>query len=227
MPRAKQNKAKCTFCAAELTKAAMTRHFAKCEKRLEFIDKVDREKRGTESLYHLCIQDAYLKDFWLDIEMRGAATLKDLDSYLRSIWLECCGHLSQFSIGDFSTPEIPKSRKVTDVFSRVTEITHIYDFGTSSYTKIKNMGIRKGTPLSIRPIFLMARNLIPECECIECGQPASWLCMECMIEDNVWGVLCDKHKKSHPHKNYDEPIRIVNSPRLGMCGYTGPAEPPY
>lgn len=227
MPRRKQNKARCSFCGVELTKAAMTRHFDKCEKRLELINKAEREKRGNELLYHLRIQDAYLKDFWLDIEMRGSAALKDIDSYLRSIWLECCDHLSQFSVGDFDTPEIPKSKKVSDVFSRVIEITHIYDFGTSSYTMIKNMGTREGTPLTTHPIMLMARNLIPESECIECGQPAAWLCMECMIEDDVWGVLCDKHAKKHPHKNYGKPIRIVNSPRLGMCGYDGPAEPPY
>lgn len=30
-----------------------------------------------------------------------------------------------------------------------------------------------------------------------------------------------------PHDDYGEPIELVNSPRLGMCGYTGPADPPY
>ena len=31
--------------------------------------------------------------------MCGSATLEELDHYLRTIWLECCGHLSQFTIG--------------------------------------------------------------------------------------------------------------------------------
>ena len=56
---------------------------------------------------------------------------------------------------------------------------------------------------------------------------AAWLCTECLIEDDVWGTLCDKHAKTHPHGNYGEPIPLVNSPRLGMCGYDGPAEPPF
>ena len=30
-----------------------------------------------------------------------------------------------------------------------------------------------------------------------------------------------------PHDNYREPIPVVNSPRMGRCGYTGPAEPIY
>jgi len=33
--------------------------------------------------------------------------------------------------------------------------------------------------------------------------------------------------EAHPHEEYGEPIEIVNSPRLGLCGYTGPADPPY
>ena len=32
------------------------------------------------------------------IEMQETATLEDLDSFLRDIWLECCGHLSAFNI---------------------------------------------------------------------------------------------------------------------------------
>jgi hypothetical protein len=74
---------------------------------------------------------------------------------------------------------------------------------------------------------LMARNLQPEASCIECQEPATYLCLECIIEDQVWGTLCDRHVKTHPHEDYEDPIPLVNSPRLGMCGYTGPADPPY
>mgnify|MGYP002398251250 CR=1 FL=1 len=116
-------------------------------------------------LYHLRVQARGQPEFWLDIEARGESQLTDLDDYLRAIWLECCGHLSRFSVGGWSGDE--------------------------------------------------------------CGADAAWLCEECLIEDQIWGVLCDEHAKEHPHDNYGEPIRLVNSPRLGMCGYTGPAEPPY
>ncbi len=68
---------------------------------------------------------------------------------------------------------------------------------------------------------------MPESECIECDLPAAWLCLECLIEEGEWGTLCDKHAKTHPHKDNGEPIALVNSPRLGMCGYVGPAKPPY
>jgi hypothetical protein len=33
--------------------------------------------------------------------------------------------------------------------------------------------------------------------------------------------------EEHPHESYGEPTLLVNSPRVGLCGYEGPAEPPY
>ena len=73
----------------------------------------------------------------------------------------------------------------------------------------------------------MSRNELPKVSCIECEQMAQWLCIECQYEDESPGFLCDHHVKNHPHTNYGEPLPLVNSPRLGMCGYEGPAEPPY
>ena len=50
-----------------------------------------------------------------------------------------------------------------------------------------------------------------------------------IADDCLRGVYVrDKHAKTHPHKEFDGGhIALVNSPRLGMCGYVGPAEPPY
>jgi hypothetical protein len=49
--------------------------------------------------------------------------------------------------------------------------------------------------------------------------------MECVYDFGEDVFLCDEHLKDHEHE--EGPIALVNSPRLGMCGYTGPAEPPY
>jgi hypothetical protein len=159
--------------------------------------------------------------------MNGSATLADLDHYLRAIWLECCGHLSRFSVGGWSGAEIPTKTKAAQVFEPGVELAHIYDFGTSSETLVKVIATRNGTPLTVHPIALMARNDPSEVHCVECGQPASWLCLECLYELDEPGILCDQHAESHPHEDYGEPVPLVNSPRVGMCGYTGPAEPPY
>ena len=227
MPRGKQSRGQCTLCGYETTKGSMVKHMAACPQRQAQITHAEQTKRKPETLYHLRVQDAYNSNFWLDVEVRGSATLKDIDAYLRAIWLECCGHLSQFSVGGWQGTEIAKSRRVDAIFQRAVELTHIYDFGTSSETRIKAISQRTGVPLSARPMVLMARNLMPEATCIACGQPATQLCMECLIEEQVSGTLCEQHAGTHPHEDYGELIALVNSPRLGMCGYTGPAEPPY
>jgi len=123
--------------------------------------------------------------------------------------------------------EIPKNRRADEIFEPGIKLTHIYDFGTTSETLIKCIGTRKGVPITSHPIALMTRNLMLECECIECKKPSIWICMECLIEKDVWGTLCDDHAKTHNHDNYGELVKLVSSPRLGLCGYDGPAEPPY
>ena len=227
MPRGKQSRGRCEYCGYGTTKGSIGQHLEKCPQRQERMADAAQSKRQAEPLYHIRAQDAWVGDFWIDLEVRGSATLKDIDAYLRGIWLECCGHLSQFSIGGWSGREIGKQRRVDAVFRGDVELTHIYDFGTSSETRIKAIGLRDGVPTSERPMALMARNLMPEATCIECDQPAKYLCTECMIEDETQGTLCEQHAQNHPHEDYGEPIELVNSPRMGMCGYYGPAEPPY
>lgn len=227
MPRGKQSKGKCAYCGHEVAKNGVAKHLATCAQWKGAVTKAEHKKAGTETLYHLRVQAAGQPQFWLDLEMRGSGTLKDLDGYLRAIWLECCGHMSQFSFGGWQGEEISMRRRIADVLELGAELTHIYDFGTSSETLIKAVGLREGKPATSRAITLLVRNEMPECECLECKQPAAWLCMECLIEENVWGTLCDEHVKNHPHDNYGEAVPLVNSPRLGLCGYTGPAEPPY
>jgi len=227
MARRKQSRGKCNFCGREMAKGGLSKHLATCPERQTTIEAADKRGGKTQPLYHLQVQDTWSPDFWLHLEVNGTATLTDVDRYLRAIWLECCGHLSQFSVGGWSGNEIPKSRRVAQVFDVGLEVTHIYDFGTSSETLIKAVGVRDGTPLSKHPIYLMARNNPPDATCMECEQPATWLCLECVYELDEPGTLCDKHAQTHPHDNYGEPMPLVNSPRVGMCGYTGPAEPPY
>ena len=225
MARRKQTRGKCVFCAKEMTKGGISKHLKTCPARqIKNADGVGEP----ENIYHLQVQDAWGLGFWLHLEMRESAKLKDLDHYLREIWLECCGHLSQFNIGGaWSGQKIAMTRTANQVFSPGMEFTHIYDFGTTSETTVKVVDVRVGKPLSKKPIYLMARNDIPEAICMECEKKAAWLCIECIYEDEESGWLCDDHVDDHPHDDYGEPIPAVNSPRLGMCGYSGPSDPPY
>lgn len=224
----KQSRGVCVFCSKEMTKGGLSRHLSSCAARQAANAAADAAGPGKpETIFHLQIQDRYTSDFWLHLEMRGSAPLRTLDSYLRTIWLECCGHLSRFSFGGWDGDEIAMSRQLGQAVAVGDELTHIYDFGTSSETLVKAVATRTGKPLTKHPITLMARNQIPEVTCQECGKPAAWLCIECIYEYDKPGWLCQKHGKRHPHDDYGELMPVVNSPRLGMCGYVGPADPPY
>lgn len=224
MARRKQSRGTCEFCGADYAKGGMVRHLRSCPERATANEAADGRK---ERLVHIRAEDEWSSGYWLDLEVRGSATLKDIDHYLRAIWLECCGHLSDFFAGDAWSRQVAKSRRVSETFGPDRQLTHVYDFGTSSHTILRTMDIREGVPTTRHPIRLMARNHAPETACIVCGKPAAWLCMECLYEDQNSGELCAEHVEGHPHENYGEPIEIVNSPRLGLCGYEGPADPPY
>jgi hypothetical protein len=162
MARTPQSRGKCQYCGEETAKSGMSRHLAKCEERAKAIQTANAGNQPEETLWHLRVQDAYAKDFWLDLEMRGPATLQKLDAYLRAIWLECCGHLSKFTVGGWGGYDVGKARKADDVFSKVSDLIHLYDFGTTSETKIHVVGLRKGKALTKHAIVLMARNNMPQ-----------------------------------------------------------------
>jgi endogenous inhibitor of DNA gyrase (YacG/DUF329 family) len=228
MAHRKQTRGKCIYCGKEMAKGGISRHLPACAERQKAIAAANSKSGKEQAIYHLRVEDAWGGEYWLNLEMNGTAQLKALDNYLRAIWLECCGHLSQFEIGGaWSGNEVAMSRRADQVFPRAAELIHLYDFGTTSQTKVKVVEVRQGKPTTKHPIALMARNEPPEATCMECDKPAKWLCMECIYEHNEPGALCDEHAETHPHHNYGEPMEIVNSPRVGMCGYDGPAEPPY
>lgn len=227
MSRKPESRGTCAYCGEVITKRSVTKHLDKCPRRLEAVQSAAASSRSVETLWHLRVQDAYDKDYWLNLEMVGSASLDELDNYLRFIWLECCGHLSMFTIGGWRGDEIAKSSRADAIFRPGMVLRHLYDFGTTSETDIKVVAARQGQANTKHPIALLARNVMPEAVCQECGQPANWLCVECLYEEDKTGHLCEEHVEEHPHENYGEPMPLFNSPRTGMCGYDGPAEPPY
>jgi hypothetical protein len=226
MAKSEKTEGECGFCGRRATRGGMSRHLQQCAKRAAANQAADGASGEHEPLIHLQVQTPGGSDFWLHLEMRGGATLKKLDEYLRAIWLECCGHMSRFSRGGWGEPDIPMSRRAREVLGEGTTLTHVYDFGSSTVTTIKVVAAREGRALDRHPIRLMARNEMPSTSCAQCEAPATRLCIECMYEMTD-AVLCESHAASHPHEEYGEPIALVNSPRLGVCGYKGPAEPPY
>ncbi|HYH81756.1 MAG TPA: hypothetical protein VEX86_18260 [Longimicrobium sp.] len=226
MTQTAQSRGLCAYCEREMTRGGMNRHLRACDQRALVMEDADGKAGKIVPLVHLQVRDAWTGRYWINLEVDGSAALRELDDYLRAIWLECCGHLSRFSVGRWGQDEIPTSTKMGRVFRPGAELTHTYDFGSATVTRVKVVEVREGTRTTGRPIALMARNAPLACHCQECGRPAASLCLECSNTGRR-GTLCDEHAAAHPHEDCGAPVELVNSPRLGMCVYTGPAEPPY
>ena len=110
-------------------------------------------------------------------------------------------------------------RKLMDVFHPGMEFIHEYDFGDTTELLVKVLGQYEGPVKPRSPIEILARNEPPEIACDECGEAlAAQICVECLGEGSGW--LCEACAEVH---GCDEEMRlpVVNSPRTGVCGYTG------
>jgi hypothetical protein len=155
--------------------------------------------------------------FWLDIAARPEAKLKDLDSLLRRVWLECCGHLSEFY--GSRRDEVSIHRRIDEFLgSTGSRLGYVYDFGSSTELLLSHTGVVEAA--AVKGVRVVARNEAPSWPCDVCGQPARMVCTECTTEGG--GFCCETHAVEHPCGE-DMLLPVVNSPRMGVCGYTGEA----
>jgi len=193
----------------------MTKHLLTClPKNLE---KGSMQKKiNSQPFLHILIKGHYASEYWLHLKVASNAKLKDLDQFLRDIWLECCGHMSAFRCGE---GELEMGRKLGDVLSPGMELLHEYDFGTTTELLVKVLAKYEGPMKKKRPIEILARNAPLEIPCDECGESlAVKICTECQWDGAGW--LCEACAEDH-ECGEDMMLPVVNSPRTGVCGYGG------
>ena len=211
----------CNLCGRSFSKSGISRHLQSCRGRSE----VDGQVRG----FHLALEGRDFPEYWLHLDVAGGLTLWELDKYLRDTWLECCGHLSLFRIGE--ALHFREDREEwADIDDRDMEIAlsqvlrpgirfyHEYDFGdtTELALRVVSEGDFSGDKSGIR---LLARNDPPAFACNGCGAAATEICTECVWEGE--GLLCAGCVARHACDD-EMLLPVVNSPRVGQCGYTGP-----
>ena len=165
--------------------------------------------------------------YWLHVALQSDTSLAQLDSFLREIWLECCGHLSAFTIDGSRY----SSRPMTDVgeasmdvlASQVMELGtkfyYEYDFGTTTELTLTVAAVLEPQPQA-KSIQLLARNEMPKILCESCGGStlATVVCSNCAWEGKGW--LCDQCLAAH-ECGPETFLPVVNSPRVGVCTYAG------
>ncbi|HLZ62634.1 MAG TPA: hypothetical protein VKR06_37285 [Ktedonosporobacter sp.] len=220
----------CTFCHREISKSAMTRHLETCEQRAATEAKAGgRRKAQPIRTFHLVVEGRDLPMYWMHLDVTASTTLATLDRFLRDTWLECCGHLSAFEIGGiryavdagmdggWGMEEKSMQVRLDKVFSPGQSCSYEYDYGTTTELKLKVIAERE-VEAKGKAIQVLARNIPPAILCEECGKPATNVCSQCIFDGKGW--LCDDCAEEH-ECGEEMLLPVVNSPRVGMCAYTG------
>lgn len=163
--------------------------------------------------------------YWILIAVPKSLTLGDLDKFLRDIWLECCGHLSEFTIRGRSymshtesgNPSQSMKKLVSQFFTPGLECDYRYDMGSSTELTLQVLEIIESCPKN--NVTLLMQNEPPSFSCEICRKQAQIICSLC------GGTACRSCRKRHSCAVQEEDIYmlmpLVNSPRAGVCGYEG------
>ena len=162
--------------------------------------------------------------------MPSPRRLTVLDAFLRDIWLECCSHLSGFTIAgqsyvshvsnDFvpfgGMPDKAMTARLDRVLQPGMTFRYEYDYGSTTELNLKVIGPRLVAPR--RPaVELLARNQPPEIICVACNsRPATTVCSQCYYSGDGW--LCETCAGKHDC-DPEMFLPVVNSPRTGVCAY--------
>ena len=200
-------KSNCYCCGKTVTKGYAKRH---CLSHNYVGD-------NSEECMLLKVECAYDKDYWLYVDIGLKNTLRDLDKFLRAIWLECCGHMSTFY--HVLHEKISFSHKI-DSFAENTVLLYDYDFGSTTRLTITFVGrtTREKRPKK-NAVRLLLRNE-PFSEQCSCGKKAEYICDECNW-NNDYPFFCKECAEQHENEEEHYLLPVVNSPRMGVCGYTG------
>ena len=219
-----KSEGKCRLCGKKFSKGSMANHLRSC--REKSTAKWDTKTQRKTRTFHIVVEGSPYH--WLHVEASAEVTLADLDNLLRRIWLECCGHCSDFEIegtrysgaSDMGWSEFDDEsmdKRLGNVLRKGMKFRHTYDYGTTTECQLRVVS-EGAAPVKKRSVQILARNEPLDIPCVECGKPAKYVCTECMWDGEGW--LCDDCLDEHECGD-EMALPAVNSPRAGMCGYTG------
>ncbi len=217
----------CSLCGKAFSRLSMTRHLMTCNlPGPKWLAATPPAERMSNSSFHLFVDGRYATAYWMHLAAPAKTSLGVVDAFLRQIWVECCDHLSAFTIEGrrySSAPmdELEESEMAVQL-KRVLRpgmvFSYQYDFGSTTELRLKVLGLRgRGMPQA--SVELLARNNPPAILCDRCGtQPATEICIECACRNEGW--LCASCAEAHECSG-EMRLPVVNSPRVGVCAYTG------
>jgi hypothetical protein len=249
-------KGTCQACQQSLALSNCKRHLFFCSKMLEYLTNHQYNVFNDTAIsiltttgYILKISDLHRPHlYYIYLAAPDHLSLRDLDVYLRALWLQCCSHMSCFSTDTgkeyypqlFSNPSFPNFENhflmsemaISDFFSANDHCAYEYDF--ADRTQLQIQVIQRITNAPKQKFTLLIRNEEPQYYCDSCQERIiirycqacrQSFCEGCFVSSHLQDT---KKKESKSVKNSkkmcgsDYCLPVVNSPRVGKCGYVGP-----
>lgn len=239
---------KCSYCLSSNSGNKMEKHLLSCKSRQDFFNGLEVTtsfkttgniiKKVNEVTYYLFkIFSPEYPEYWLYVDISEDLTLFNLDSFLRDTWLECCGHLSSFTINeetyesqiDKLTSKDSRSMriKLKDLLlQKDMHIGYTYDYGDSTVLNIKVVKLQRviTTKDQNKLIKISARNDEVDYKCFNCNkEKATEICTICLYEKEggrKQSSFCKSCAVKH-ECGEEMTLHVTNSPRSGICGYAG------
>jgi hypothetical protein len=240
---------KCLFCGRSFAKSGINRHMkTHLEEKSStnkpgssFLIQIEPDKYYGGWPYFLSLWidgeipmlmiDDFLRAIWLECcghmsAFRNPEARKNrvgIMNFFEAEELILAGKIKQYEkLMEETSGEIPMSRKAKDVFNKIVTLEYEYDFGSSTNLQIRVIG--SFSFKADKPVVLLSRNEPLEIYCNMCKEePATVVCVIHNWDDDT--LFCETCAKKHAmqcpdFKDYSA-MPVVNSPRYGVCGYTG------
>lgn len=216
-----KSEGECLYCKQKFLKPAINRHLQK-----HLADKAKNNKAGQSFLLKVDTNprwgnSPYFLSLWAD----GETTVGDIDDFLRSIWLECCGHMSAFTdpknkhqggggMWSFFEAESLLAKGKTKEYEKMMEEANgeipnsrklkaalaksmkiNYEYDFGSTTELQLTVVDEYPVKADKNIVLLSRNEPPEILCEACGTEPAIQICSACVNDK--NIFCKKCAKQH------------------------------
>jgi hypothetical protein len=243
-----KSEGKCLFCDKTYTKTTINRHLQthlrqkvqKNKSGQSYLIKVEQHPKWSVEPYFISLWvdgcatmediDVFLRRIWLECCGHLSSFTDPRNRRRSNMWTFFEGETlliqgkrkAYEKFLEEETGRIPMSRKVNEVFSKGLKLDYEYDAG--SPIELLLLVMEEYPARADENIVLLSRNEPLELWCDTCKtEPATQFCI---VHDwNEDRIFCDKCAKKHAkkcvHFNDYAAMPVVNSPRMGVCGYSG------
>ena len=193
----------CALCGDSVNDITASGHLIECIAQQNLPASSETDPSGYDQSLHLSVHDGSGL-YWMELAVWADTTLRQLDEFLRGMWLECCGHLSEFTIlGVRYTnlaphPDDPNAAAiradywmeddeehtdvaVVDVMPQDALVSYEYDHGSATELFLENLGRHGDLVGLLRPRqpwhgdrIMVLARNEPDEECVACGASARW-----------------------------------------------------